>query len=105
MLVANLFGTDGIIVVVIALIVVFGGSQLPKIARNIGSAGKEFKKGQQDDDDHKTSTPPPVPQAITPPVVAPAPVPASPDTVTVSKADLEALIDERLGSKSDPAAN
>ncbi|MHB1929897.1 MAG: twin-arginine translocase TatA/TatE family subunit [Acidimicrobiales bacterium] len=106
MLVANLFGTDGIIVVVIALIVVFGGSQLPKIARNVGSAGKEFKKGQLDDDETKakadTAAPaaPPAPQMITPP--APAP---NPDSVTLSKADLDALIAQRLAAKDDPSAN
>ena len=44
MLLADIFGSDALIVIVIALIVIFGGSQLPKIARNVGSAGKEFKK-------------------------------------------------------------
>ena len=99
MLVANLFGTDGIIVVVIALIVVFGGSQLPKIARNVGAAGKEFKKGQQVEEDggEKTPTAPPAPQMITP-----AP---TPDTVTLSKADLDAIIEQRLASRDDPSAN
>jgi sec-independent protein translocase protein TatA len=28
-------------------VVVFGGSQIPKLARSLGSAQKEFKKGQQ----------------------------------------------------------
>jgi sec-independent protein translocase protein TatA len=103
MLVANLFGTDGIIVVVIALIVVFGGSQLPKIARNVGAAGKEFKKGQQVEEDGGEKAPPaapPAPQMITPP--APAP---TPDTVTLSKADLDAIIEQRLASRDDPSAN
>ncbi len=102
MLVANLFGSDGIIVVVIALIVIFGGSQLPKIARNVGAAGKEFKKGQQVEEDGAEKAPaaPPAPQMITPP----APVP-KPDTVTLSKADLDALIDQRLAGRDDPSAN
>jgi sec-independent protein translocase protein TatA len=45
---ANLFGPDLGIVVVVILAVIFGGSQLPKIARNIGTAGKEFRKAQQE---------------------------------------------------------
>lgn len=40
----NLGGSEVLIVVAIFLII-FGGSQLPKIARNLGSAQKEFKKG------------------------------------------------------------
>ena len=54
-------GNEWLIVVIIAL-VLFGGSQLPKLARNVGSAQKEFKKGlqesQEDDEaaDEKKST-------------------------------------------------
>jgi TatA/E family protein of Tat protein translocase len=46
--VANLFGPDLGYVVVILLVVLVGGSQLPKIARNMGAAGKEFRKAQQE---------------------------------------------------------
>lgn len=43
---AEIFGVDGIIViVVVALVLLFGGSQLPKLARGLGSASHEFKKG------------------------------------------------------------
>ena len=35
-------------VIVIAVIVLVGGSQLPKIARNLGMAGKEFRKAQHE---------------------------------------------------------
>ena len=37
-------GSEWIIVLVIVLLV-FGGSQLPKLARNLGKAQKEFKDG------------------------------------------------------------
>ena len=37
-------GAEWIIVLVIVL-VVFGGSQLPKVARNLGKAQNELKKG------------------------------------------------------------
>jgi len=37
-------GSEWIIVLVVVL-VLFGGSQLPKLARNLGKAQKEFKDG------------------------------------------------------------
>lgn len=53
---AFLDGPELIIVAVIVL-VLFGGSQLPKLAKNLGQAQKEFKKGlaegQADDDNNK----------------------------------------------------
>lgn len=46
-----------VLVIAIVILVLFGGSQLPKLARNLGSAQKEFKKamdegksGQSSDD-------------------------------------------------------
>ena len=45
MLLAGLDGPDGIIVIVILLVLVFGGSAIPKLARNLGSAKNEFEKG------------------------------------------------------------
>jgi sec-independent protein translocase protein TatA len=41
---ALLDGPELIIVAVIVL-VLFGGAQLPKLAKNLGQAQKEFKKG------------------------------------------------------------
>lgn len=38
-------GGNEILIIIIVALVLFGGSQLPKIARNLGSAQKEFKKG------------------------------------------------------------
>jgi sec-independent protein translocase protein TatA len=43
-LLAFLSGNELIWVIVLAL-VVFGGSQLPKLARNLGRAQKELQKG------------------------------------------------------------
>jgi sec-independent protein translocase protein TatA len=40
-------GTEWIIVAVVVL-VLFGGSQIPKLARSLGSAQKEFKQGLKD---------------------------------------------------------
>jgi sec-independent protein translocase protein TatA len=46
---AEIFGVDGIIViVVVAIVLLFGGSKLPQLARGLGSASHEFKKGVQE---------------------------------------------------------
>ena len=37
-------GPEWIVVIAVAL-VLFGGSQIPKLARSLGQAQKEFKKG------------------------------------------------------------
>jgi sec-independent protein translocase protein TatA len=42
---ADLLGPDLIIVIIVAVVVLFGGTQIPKIARSLGSAQSEFKKG------------------------------------------------------------
>jgi Sec-independent protein translocase protein TatA len=42
---AEIFGVDGIIVLVVVLVVLFGGAAIPKFARNLGSAKTEFEKG------------------------------------------------------------
>lgn len=38
------------IVVLVVILVLFGGSQLPKLARSLGSAQREFKKGLDEAD-------------------------------------------------------
>ena len=40
-------GTEWIIVAVVVL-VLFGGTQIPKLARSLGTAQKEFKQGLKD---------------------------------------------------------
>lgn len=42
---AGLFDGPEVIVVLVVILVLFGGSQIPKLARNLGQAQKEFKKG------------------------------------------------------------
>jgi len=50
-LLAQVFGPDGLIVVaVLVVVMLFGGTQLPKLARGLGSASHEFKKGLSDGD-------------------------------------------------------
>ncbi len=51
---AEILGPDLLIVLAIVLLL-FGSSQLPKLARSLGSASKEFRKGldESDRDDEK----------------------------------------------------
>jgi sec-independent protein translocase protein TatA len=42
---AEIFGPDLLIVILVLAVVVFGGSKIPKLARSLGSAQSEFKKG------------------------------------------------------------
>lgn len=42
---ADIFGVDGVIVLVVVLVLLFGGAAIPKLARNLGSAKNEFEKG------------------------------------------------------------
>jgi sec-independent protein translocase protein TatA len=48
-MIAEIFGVDGIIVLVVVLALLFGGTQIPKLARSLGSARKEFHEGLKED--------------------------------------------------------
>ncbi len=41
-------GTPELIMVAIVILVLFGGSQLPKLAKNLGSAQRELKKAMEE---------------------------------------------------------
>ncbi len=41
-------GTPELIMIAIVIVVLFGGSQLPKIAKNLGSAQRELKKAMDE---------------------------------------------------------
>lgn len=41
-------GTPELIIIVVIILLLFGGSQLPKLARNLGSSAKELRKGIDD---------------------------------------------------------
>lgn len=114
-MIANLVGSDGLYVIVIALVVLVGGSQLPKIARNIGLAGKEFRNAQAEADAEQAAkkaaaanTTPPVPPELpatpappvssTPPVASAPPTPAAGPAdanITLTPAQLDALLKAR----------
>ncbi len=40
-----MFGSSEMVIVLVIVLVLFGGSQLPKLAKNLGKAQKEFKDG------------------------------------------------------------
>jgi sec-independent protein translocase protein TatA len=42
---AEIFGPDLLIVILVIVVLIFGGAAIPKLARNLGSAQGEFKKG------------------------------------------------------------
>ena len=46
---ANIAGPDLLIILGI-IVLLFGSSQLPKLARSLGQASKEFKKGISDEE-------------------------------------------------------
>ena len=83
---ANILGADAGIVLLIALVVLVGGSRLPQLARSVGLAGKEFRKAH---DEVKEE-----PSAATP-ASLPTPILTAGDQVTLSKAELEALLAQR----------
>ena len=51
---ADLIGPDSLIVIaVVVVVLLFGGTRLPKLARGLGSASHEFKKGMEEGDPDK----------------------------------------------------
>ena len=97
-MIANIFGGDGLIVLIIALVVLVGGSQLPKIARNVGLAGKEFRNAQAEaeEDAAKKKAKKGEPEALAAPAVAPATAPAEGEpAINLTPAQLDALLKAR----------
>jgi sec-independent protein translocase protein TatA len=56
------FGPTELIIVLLIVLLLFGGAKLPKLARSLGEASKEFKKGveerdkEESKDDGKTAS-------------------------------------------------
>ncbi len=117
-MVANIFGTDWLWVLLV-VVVLFGGSQLPKLAKNAGEAMKEFRKAHDEasQSPEAASSPgaasgfaQPATATVAPPALAPAqtataspPVvqqaqaaaPGTEEKVTLSRAELDALLADR----------
>src|SRR5438270_3543992 len=84
----NLGPTELIIILVIVL-VLFGSTRLPKLARSMGQSSKEFKKGIDGDDDDEAAS---------------AKAKADEEPVTMTKGELDRLLAEREAAARQAAA-
>jgi sec-independent protein translocase protein TatA len=57
------FGAPELIILLVVVLVVFGGSQLPKLAKNLGKAQQEFKTGLAEGEKDGPAKPPAPPAA------------------------------------------
>lgn len=73
-----------LLIILVIVLILFGGSKLPDLARNLGRAQKEFRDGM--DDSKKSDTPTPV------------------DDASVLKAERDALAAEREALKAEREA-
>jgi sec-independent protein translocase protein TatA len=44
-IIGEIFGPDLLVVVIVVAVLIFGGSAIPKLARNLGQAKNEFERG------------------------------------------------------------
>lgn len=54
-------GGPELIIILVVVLVLFGGSQLPKLAKNLGKAQKEFKEGMGEGEAPAPPAQPPAP--------------------------------------------
>jgi sec-independent protein translocase protein TatA len=73
-------GAPELIIILIVVLLLFGSTRLPKLARSLGQASKEFKKGINDgkDDDEPA-----------------APAKEADTQITMTRAELDAMLAER----------
>jgi Sec-independent protein translocase protein TatA len=73
---ADVFGVDGVIVLIVVVVLLFGGAAIPKLARNLGSAKNEFEKGLDEGKKASAAGLPVITTATQPltPTVTPSPV-------------------------------
>ena len=85
MITADIFGPELLVPLILLLVLIFGVNKLPKMAKNLGEASKEFKKAQREAEEEAKAE-----EASK--AVKPAPADQS---ITMSKSELDALIAER----------
>lgn len=55
-IIAGLLGPQEIILIVLALLLLFGGRKIPELMKGLGKGMKEFKKAKEEmDEDERTS--------------------------------------------------
>jgi sec-independent protein translocase protein TatA len=69
-------GAPELIILLLVVLLLFGSTKLPKLAKSLGEAQKEFKKGIADADAEPVK-------------------PAAEEKVTMTKAELDAMLAER----------
>lgn len=82
-------GAPEILIILVIVLLLFGSTRLPKLARSIGEASKEFKQGVNDG---ATDEPPAI---------------AKPDPneqITMSRAELDRMLSERDAQNRPDAA-
>ena len=73
-------GAPELIILLLVVLLLFGSTRLPKLARSMGEASREFKKGVSERDTAELESPA---------------KPAADEKVTMTKAELDALLAER----------
>ena len=49
-------GTQELVIILVIVLVLFGGAKLPQMMRGMGEGMREFKKATRDEDETKTTT-------------------------------------------------
>ncbi len=71
-------GPPELIIILLIVFLLFGATRLPKLAKSLGEASKEFKKGVAESENEQNN-----------------PTPKPDDKVTMTNAELDALLAER----------
>jgi sec-independent protein translocase protein TatA len=71
------FGAPELMIILLVVLVLFGGARLPQLARSLGQAQAEFRKGIRDDSTARTDGA------------------AGDEKITMTRSELEALVAER----------
>ena len=74
-----------LIIILVIVLLIFGSTKLPKLARSLGQASKEFKKGVHEDSQDKPAEKPPAETVDS----------TQDDRVTMTQAELDALLAQR----------